>query len=151
MDETALSAIETRIAAMRDARDNALAYLASAEIVALQAPDLVAEIRRLRAALREIEQVLGKALGYPLYGPEMFPDGVPDGSVCVGDHVPESLADEAAARIGALTRERDEARAENKRLRAELAMVREVAAGLARDLAERQATPLMDALLERSD
>lgn len=47
----------------------------------------------------EVEQVLGKALGYPSYGPEMFPDGKPNGSVCVGEHVPESLADEAAARI----------------------------------------------------
>lgn len=71
--------------------------------------ELEAEVAHYRDAgaktFHEVEQVLGTALGYPAYGPEMFPDGVPDGSVCVGEHVPESLADEAAARIRRLEAE----------------------------------------------
>jgi hypothetical protein len=50
----------------------------------------------------EVTQVLGKALGYPEYGPEVFENGQPDGSVCVGEHVAESIADEAARRIKTL-------------------------------------------------
>jgi hypothetical protein len=48
----------------------------------------------------EIEQMLGKALGYPKYrdDPKNFP-GVTDDSVCVGDNTPESLAMEGAARL----------------------------------------------------
>jgi len=43
----------------------------------------------------EIDQILGKALGYPTY-----PDDWNAGdSVCTGDHVPASLAMEAAQRI----------------------------------------------------
>jgi hypothetical protein len=47
----------------------------------------------------QVEQTLGKALRYPEYGPEMFTDGVPDGSVCVADHTPESIAAAAAGEI----------------------------------------------------
>lgn len=47
----------------------------------------------------EVEQILGKALGYPVMGPELFEDGKPNGDVCVGDHVAQSLAAEAAQRI----------------------------------------------------
>jgi len=43
-----------------------------------------------------IEQTLGKALGYPLMGPEVGGDYT---TVCVGDHVPATLAMEAADRI----------------------------------------------------
>ena len=52
----------------------------------------------------EIEQILGKALGYPWYkdDPKNFPDATEANGVCVGDHVPESLAAEAAARIADL-------------------------------------------------
>lgn len=54
----------------------------------------------------EIEQILGKALGYPKYrdDPENFPS-VTDDSVCVGEHVPETLAMEAARRIETLERD----------------------------------------------
>jgi hypothetical protein len=58
--------------------------------------------RAMLAEFNEIEQILGKALGYPAYGPEMFEDGNPDGTVCVGDHVPVTLAMEAAQRIAKL-------------------------------------------------
>lgn len=59
-----------------------------------------------------IEQTLGKALGYPKLYPEA--SDVDDGTVCVGDHVPETLATEAAKEIERL-------RAENATLRAKLA------------------------------
>lgn len=67
--------------------------------VAAEAAD---EIERLRAwytrMCNEIEQVLGKALGFP-----PFPDDWPgaEGQVCVGDHVPESLAAMIARRLAA--------------------------------------------------
>ena len=140
MDETTLTAIAKAGAG----------WLTERQLAAL-----VAEVRRARAACarqsHEIEQVLGKALGYPLFGPEMSPDGVPDGFVCVGEHVAESLADEAAARIGALTCERDALRAEVARLEAELAMVSGVLVWLARDLAEQKAAVLFPALTRWSE
>lgn len=46
----------------------------------------------------EAEQILGRALGYPAYGPEMFPDGIPNGDVCVGEHTIVTLALEIAAK-----------------------------------------------------
>ena len=52
----------------------------------------------------EVEQILGKALGYPVYGPDM--GGGPD--VCVGDHVASSLASQAVDRLTHLTAERDQ-------------------------------------------
>ena len=44
---------------------------------------------------REVEQILGEALGYPDY-----PKG--SGSVCIGEHVTETIAAEAAKRIAQL-------------------------------------------------
>lgn len=51
----------------------------------------------------EVEQVLGKALGYPWYkdDPKNFPDATEADGVCVGDHVPGSIAAEAADRLTA--------------------------------------------------
>ena len=69
---------------------------------------LEADLARERAvsirSANEIEQILGKALGYPWYkdDPKNFPDATEANGVCVGDHVPESLAAEAAARIADL-------------------------------------------------
>jgi outer membrane protein TolC len=50
---------------------------------------------------RRIEQVLGRALGYPRYAddPKNFPDATDEDGVCVGDHVPITLAEEAAAKL----------------------------------------------------
>ncbi len=73
----------------------------------------LAEAERVRdGVLRELDEVdqrLGKALGYPLYylkdGKVVGPDvegAVKDGRVCTGDHVPGTLAAEAAGRIDAL-------------------------------------------------
>ena len=63
------------------------------------------EVARLRAACAKINDVvcqeLGKALGYPWYkdNQEIFPGAMEADGVCVGDHVAESLAAEAARRI----------------------------------------------------
>ena len=56
--------------------------------------------KAVQQSFHEIEQTLGKALGYPPLYPGASP--VDDGQVCVGDHVPETLATEAAVRIAAL-------------------------------------------------
>lgn len=49
----------------------------------------------------EVDQVLGKALGYPWYywDQKNFPGTTPKDGVCTGEHVPESLLAEAAKRI----------------------------------------------------
>jgi hypothetical protein len=49
----------------------------------------------------DIEQSLGIALGYPWYkdDPKNFPDATEESGVCVGEHVPASIAAEAARRI----------------------------------------------------
>lgn len=49
----------------------------------------------------EVEQILGKALRYPWFmeDPKNFPDATEETGVCVGDHVPETLATEAARKI----------------------------------------------------
>lgn len=67
------------------------------------------EVERLREACMKqnevICQTLGKALGYPWFkdDPENFPDATEAHGVCVGDHVAETLAAEAAERLAALT------------------------------------------------
>ena len=66
---------------------------------------LLAENAALRAACSksndEISQTLGKALGYPWFKDDQinFPGATAENGVCVGDHVAESLADEAARRL----------------------------------------------------
>lgn len=66
---------------------------------------LIAEIRRLQNHERgflkecdEITQVLGQVLGYPWFKDDQknFPGATKDDGVCIGEHVPASLADEAA-------------------------------------------------------
>src|SRR6202795_2217532 len=49
----------------------------------------------------EVEQVLGKALGYPKYSDDQknFPGTTEADGVCVGEHVPESLLSEAAGKL----------------------------------------------------
>jgi hypothetical protein len=55
---------------------------------------------------REIEQILGKALGYPRYcdDPKNFPGATEADGVCVGVEVAVTLALQAADRIAALER-----------------------------------------------
>jgi predicted DNA-binding protein (MmcQ/YjbR family) len=74
-----------------------------------------------RQMIIEVEQVLGRALGYPLYADDQknFPGTTEADGVCVGDHVPASLADEAAREIARLRTENDglrERQAEAKKL-----------------------------------
>ena len=70
--------------------------------------ELRAEIARLRTALSkqndEICQALGSALGYPKFCDDQanFPGTTEANGVCVGDHVAESIAAEAAGIIGKL-------------------------------------------------
>lgn len=73
----------------------------------------------------EIEQTLGKALGYPWYKDDQknFPGATEADGVCVGDHVPESLALEAAERIATARR----VEAENADLRARVKELEEAA------------------------
>lgn len=65
------------------------------------------EYQRLKKAIiemtHEIEQTLGKALDYPPLYPHV--SNVDDGQVCVGEHIPETLAEEAAERIAKLQHE----------------------------------------------
>lgn len=66
------------------------------------------EQERLRDACAmqdgEVCQTLGKALGYPWYKDDQknFPGATEEHGVCVGEHVAESIAAEAAKRIEAL-------------------------------------------------
>lgn len=75
--------------------------------------DLQAERDRItcdvRMTDRDICNVLGKALGYPLFFEDQknFPGTTEADGVCVGEHVPLTLADEAAERIRGLQAERD--------------------------------------------
>jgi hypothetical protein len=76
--------------------DNELVYLLS---------DARAEIKRLQDAnLRmneEVCQTLGKALGYPWFKDDQknFPNATAADGVCVGEHVAESIAVEAAVKL----------------------------------------------------
>jgi uncharacterized small protein (DUF1192 family) len=73
--------------------------------------ELEQEVERLRAAMAsqndEITQVLGKALGYTWYrdDPANFPAATEADGVCVGEHVAETIASEAASRIAMLQAE----------------------------------------------
>lgn len=79
------------------------------------------QIAAVKQCFHEIEQVLGKALGYP----PAYPDAsrTDDGVVCIGDHVPETLAIEAAWKIAELTQQRDAAEAELARCHERLAEI----------------------------
>ena len=80
-----------------------------------EGPEAADEIERLRLALTELNtevcQRLGKALGYPWFKDDQknFPGATEENGVCTGEHVAESIAAEAARRIGNLEAERDEA------------------------------------------
>lgn len=77
-----------------------------------------ARVRGHQSECDEVEQILGKALGYPWYKDDQknFPNSTEADGVCVGEHVPSSIAMEAANRIRAA-----EARAEKMRAALELA------------------------------
>jgi len=84
-----------------------------------------AELARLKAAMSksndEICQSLGKALGYPWFKDDQrnFPGATEENGVCVGEHVAESIADEAASRISALLEKNAALRAERDQIAGE--------------------------------
>lgn len=70
--------------------------------------DHLAELEKLRAACAkgddEVQQILGKAPGYPWYRDDQknFPGATEKDGVCVGDNVAVSLAEQAAGQIALL-------------------------------------------------
>lgn len=66
--------------------------------------DVLGQIRKYQEELEEIQQILGKALGYPYYkdDPKNFPTATEADGVCVGDHTAWSLAMDAADLIAKL-------------------------------------------------
>jgi hypothetical protein len=84
--------------------------------------ELEAKVKELKNSIAnesfDIEQSLGKALGYPWYkdDPKNFPDATEESGVCVGEHVPASIAAEAARRITELEAENAEVQKDRERL-----------------------------------
>ena len=68
-------------------------------------------IQRYKKESEEIEQILGKALGYPWFKDDQdnFPNATEADGVAVGDHTAWSLAMEAADKIKHLENQLDEA------------------------------------------
>lgn len=79
---------------------------------------LETRLRQMQRLSHEVEQILGKALGYPWYKDDKknFPDATEADGVCVGDHVPESIAEEASNRIKSLKTRLQQEHALNKQL-----------------------------------
>lgn len=74
--------------------------------------DYASIIDKSRQESEEIEQILGKALGYPWFkdDPKNFPTATEEDGVCVGDHTAWSLAMCAADRIKELEEQLEELR-----------------------------------------
>lgn len=74
--------------------------------------DRIRQIDGLIAEMQEVEQTLGRVLGYPKYAddPKNFPNATESDGVCVGEHVGATIAQEAATRIIALRQELSAAR-----------------------------------------
>lgn len=92
--------------------------------------EAAAEIEKLRAAYsnlqNDVQQTLGKVLGYPWFKDDQknFPGATEDNGVCVGDHVAESIAVEAAAEIEKLQADWETARDAHDRRAAEVVQLR---------------------------
>ncbi len=108
-----------------------------AAFIAAANPATVLSILTENAALRaacsksndEISQTLGKALGYPWFKDDQinFPGATAENGVCVGDHVAESLADEAARRLTEAERKLAEAEETSTRWAIRFAELRKAA------------------------
>jgi hypothetical protein len=72
--------------------------------------DALNTIAKYKKEMEEIEQILGKALGYPWFKDDQcnFPNATEAGGVAVGDHTAWSLAMEAADKIKSLQKQLDE-------------------------------------------
>ena len=92
-----------------------------------QAAEWLEQRRRGMRDEREIQQSLGKVLGYPWFedDQENFPGATEKEGVCVGDQVGTTIAAEAAKRIERLEAMNETLRAENEALATELRMGRE--------------------------
>jgi hypothetical protein len=62
---------------------------------------LAREARGWRLECREVEQALGAALGYPWFKDDQrnFPGATEADGVCIGEHVPSTIAQEAGQAI----------------------------------------------------
>lgn len=62
---------------------------------------VLGQLRKYQEEIQEIEQILGKALGYPWFKDDLknFPTATEADGVCVGDHTAWSLAMCAADKI----------------------------------------------------
>ena len=67
-------------------------------------------IRKYKKESEEIEQILGKALGYPWFKDDQcnFPNATEADGVAIGDHTAWSLAHQAADKIESLQKQLDE-------------------------------------------
>ena len=67
---------------------------------------VLGQIKKYREELEKIEQILGKALGYPYFkdDPKNFPTATEEDGVCVGIETPWSLAMIAADKIKELSK-----------------------------------------------
>ncbi len=83
-----------------------------AAYAASPAPTLSSRLVGYQRECDEVEQVLGKALGYPWFKDDQknFPGATEENGVCIGDNVPSTIAMQAASRLASLE-------ADNRRLR----------------------------------
>ena len=93
----------------------------TAEYERIQQRDMANELARLRAEVerltreydgrtktcREVEEIAGRALGYPRFCDDQtnFPGATDADGVCIGDHVTETIVEELANRVRMLTKE----------------------------------------------
>lgn len=73
-------------------------------IAALRIQALEEKIARMLKEFEQVNQILGKALGYPWFKDDQtnFPGATEEDGVCVGEHVTVTLAMEAAELIAKL-------------------------------------------------
>ena len=80
------------------------ALIAHIDAQSARIAELERKIEGYQKECHAVEQALGKALRYPWFKDDLesFPDATEADGVCVGEHVPGTIAEEAAARIAAL-------------------------------------------------
>jgi hypothetical protein len=93
--ETTIAALNKRLGTVESAYAGAVARIAAERRIA----ELERQIEGHFAEHHEVTQALGKALNYPREGPEVGGD---HSIVCVGEHTPGTIAQEAARRIAEL-------------------------------------------------
>ena len=114
------------------AREWGLRYLAPVATSA-EVDEVRAEVNRMKAAAstinEEVCQTLGKVLGYPWFKDDLvnFPHSTEAHGVCVGDHVAESIAAEAAERIKTLRAEVERLRGALERIADDITVIEDAA------------------------